>query len=239
MSLRVKFIVLRPVMLVVVDLEIIGYLLRSYKVGFISQLFFLMLTISILLCKHMGALSHRDMCPFSVFWLLRYLIWGPLILGVPFPHILASCTYCLVLIMCQSWKLRLLGSMTIRLIKFVKEHIFCWYGTARPHISDGGSHFCHWSFKALLRKYSMTHKVATPYHPQTSAQVEVPNCEIKLILEKVVQPDRKGWSLRLHDALWAYRITYKTSIRMSPHRLLFWKGLSLASWIRTPYFLSY
>ena len=114
-------------------------------------------------------------------------------------------------------------------VKFVNVCILCRYGTPRALISDGGSHFCHQSFKALLRKYYVTYKVATPYHPQTSAQVEVPNCEIKLILEKVVQPDRKGWSLRLHDALWAYRITYKTSIRMSPHRLLFWKGLSLAS----------
>ena len=64
--------------------------------------------------------------------------------------------------------------------------------------------FCHHSFEALLRKYSVTHKVATPYHPQTSGQVEVSNCEIKSILEKTVQPNRKYWSLRLHDALWSY-----------------------------------
>ncbi|KAH9688688.1 hypothetical protein KPL70_015210 [Citrus sinensis] len=40
------------------------------------------------------------------------------------------------------------------------------------------------SFKALLTKYSITHKVATPYHPQTSGQVEISNREIKHILEK-------------------------------------------------------
>jgi len=76
-------------------------------------------------------------------------------------------------------------------IKFVKECIFYRYGTPRTLISDGGNHFCHRSFEALLRKYFVTHKVATPYHPQTSGQIEVSNREIKSILEKTVQPDRK------------------------------------------------
>ena len=40
-------------------------------------------------------------------------------------------------------------------VKFVKESIFCRYGTPRALISDGGSHFCHRSFEALLRKYSV------------------------------------------------------------------------------------
>jgi len=88
-------------------------------------------------------------------------------------------------------------------VKFVKECIFSWHGTPGAFISDRGSRFHHQSFEALLRKYSLTHKVATPYHPHTSGQVEVSNREIKSILEKKVRTDRKDWSLRLHDTLWA------------------------------------
>ena len=73
----------------------------------------------------------------------------------------------------------------------------------------------------------MKHKVATPYHPQTSGQVELANKEIKNILIKVVITSRKDWSIKLHDSLWVYRIAYKTILIMSPYRLVYGKACHL------------
>ncbi|XP_016735604.1 uncharacterized protein [Gossypium hirsutum] len=61
------------------------------------------------------------------------------------------------------------------------------------------------------------------YHPQTNRQVEVSNREIKQILEKVVNPTPKDWSLRLDEALWVYRIAFKTPLGMSPFKLVYGK----------------
>ena len=61
----------------------------------------------------------------------------------------------------------------------------------------------------MLAKYDVNHRIASPYHPQSSGQVELSNRELELIFQKTVNRSRKNWSKKLADALWAYRTAYK------------------------------
>nr|GEZ65699.1 reverse transcriptase domain-containing protein [Tanacetum cinerariifolium] len=84
------------------------------------------------------------------------------------------------------------------------------FGAPRAIISDHGTHFCNDKFEKVKRKYGVTHRLFTAYHPQTSGQVEVSNLGLKRILERNIGRNRAPWSDKLDDAQWAFRTAYKT-----------------------------
>jgi hypothetical protein len=92
------------------------------------------------------------------------------------------------------------------------EVIFPRFGIPRMVISDGGSHFIDKTFRAFLRELGAKHNVATPYHPQTSGQVETSNKQIKNVLQNTINEMGKGWKNKLPNAPWACMTTYKTPL---------------------------
>ncbi|GKB50145.1 reverse transcriptase domain-containing protein [Tanacetum coccineum] len=94
-------------------------------------------------------------------------------------------------------------------------------------ISDRGTHFCNSQLEKALRRYGVTHKLSTTYHPQSNGQTKVTNKAIKRILERLVGYNPKGWSEKLNDALWAFRTAYKTPTRCTPFRLVYGKAYLL------------
>lgn len=84
----------------------------------------------------------------------------------------------------------LLTNDTRVVMKFLKK-LFFQFSSPRGIISDRGAHFCNAQFRKAMKKFGVNHQVATTYHPQTSGQVEVTNRELKRILEKIVQGNKK------------------------------------------------
>nr|GEV24305.1 reverse transcriptase domain-containing protein [Tanacetum cinerariifolium] len=110
--------------------------------------------------------------------------------------------------------------------KFLKN-FFARFGTLRAIIIDRGTHIGNDQFAKVMQKFGVTHHLATPYHPQTSGQVEVSNRGLKHILKRAVGENRVSWSDKLDDALEAFRTAYKTPIGSTPYKLVYGKACHL------------
>ena len=155
-------------------------------------------------------------------------IWGVDFMG-PFP-ILEQCEYISVVVdYVSKWveALPCVAADSRSSKRMFQETIFPHFGVPRVVISDGGSHFIDKTFKKCLSELGVDHRVATPYHPQTSGQAETSNKQIKNILQKTVTAMGKGWRSKLPKALWAYQTAYKTPIGMTPYQLVYGKTCHL------------
>nr|GEY82024.1 retrovirus-related Pol polyprotein from transposon 17.6 [Tanacetum cinerariifolium] len=82
----------------------------------------------------------------------------------------------------------------------------------------GGHHRPNYTARKVMQKYGVTHRLATPYHPQISGQVEVSNRSLKRIPKRAVGENHASWSDKLNDALWAFRTAYNTPIGCTPYK---------------------
>ncbi|GJX61397.1 reverse transcriptase domain-containing protein [Tanacetum coccineum] len=136
-------------------------------------------------CQRQGKISQRDEMPQNAIQVCEIFdVWGIDFMG-PFPssrgnkYILVAVDYL------SKWvEAKALPTNDARVVvKFLKS-LFSRFGAPRAIISDRGTHFCNDKFDKVMSKYGVTHRLSTPYHPQTSGQVEVTNRGLKRILER-------------------------------------------------------
>ncbi|KAI3771178.1 hypothetical protein L6452_02337 [Arctium lappa] len=180
-------------------------------------------------CQRMENITKKDEMPMNTFMEVELFdVWGIDFMG-PFPNSNRN-EYILVAVDYVSKWVEAIATPTNDskvVINFLRRNIFSRFGVPRALISGGGSHFCNRYLEAVLKKYSVKHRVTTPYHPQSNGLAELSNREIKQILEKTVGTSRRDWSSKLDDALWAYRTAFKTPLGTTPYRLVYGKSCHL------------
>ncbi|GJY56829.1 reverse transcriptase domain-containing protein [Tanacetum coccineum] len=82
-------------------------------------------------------------------------------------------------------------------VNFLKR-LFTRFGILKALISDMGTHFYNYQMEAIKR-----------------------------ILEKTIENNRKEWSHKLDDALWAFRTAFKTPLGTTPFRIIYGKACHL------------
>ena len=166
----------------------------------------------------MGGISKRDEPPMRI--ILEVYLFD--LCGMDFMDPFSSSLSNLYILLTVDYVSKWVESIPIRtndanvVVKFLHNHIFTLFDTPRALITDGGTHLCNKLIDKVLSKYGVQHHTSLAYHPQENGQAEVSNREIKSILEKTVNSSRKDWSKKIDNALWAYKTTFKTPLRMSP-----------------------
>ena len=105
------------------------------------------------------------------------------------------------------------------MIDFVREHIVYRFGIPQTITIDQGTMFTSEEFRDFAASMRIKLLNSSPYYAQNNGQAEASNqIMIKLIKKKIEEQPRK-WHSTLNEALWAYRMAYHGSIKMSPYEL--------------------
>lgn len=152
-------------------------------------------------CQRIGNISRRDEMPFSGILELEIIyVWGMDFMS-PFPASFWNLYILLAVDYGFKWVEAVVTSKNDdRTIKrYLQKNILTRY--------QGLSLLMRIATLAiLLRSWWPNVKWSTRKHwHMSNGQAEVSNCELRKILDKTVNTERKDWSLRLDDAFWAYQ----------------------------------
>ncbi|GKC25217.1 reverse transcriptase domain-containing protein [Tanacetum coccineum] len=158
----------------------------------------------------------------------KYSMFGGLTLWDPSPHqtekkyVLVAIDYVSKWVEAQAFH----TNDARNVVNFLKR-LFARFVIPKALISDRGTHFSNYQMEKAMKMYRVVHRFSTAYHPHTNMQVKNKNQAIKHILEKTIRSNRKDWSYKLDDALWAFRRAFKPPLGITLFIIIYGKACYL------------
>jgi transposase InsO family protein len=100
--------------------------------------------------------------------------------------------------------------------------------------TDNAKAFSSTELSSLCFKYGIILSHSSNYYPQGNGLVESRNKNLMTILKKIVGDNKRSWDNKIKFALWADRITKKSSTGKSPFELVYGLDVTFPDHLKLP-----
>ncbi|KAG9444850.1 hypothetical protein H6P81_016190 [Aristolochia fimbriata] len=127
----------------------------------------------------------------------------------------------------EAWGMDIIEAAAYKEIKaatvvdFIRTQIVYRYGVPRYIMTDNGTPFRNKTMDNFCERFGIRQRTSTAYNPAANGLAEAFNKTLCKILKKTVAGNKKDWHERLGEALWAYRITFRTPTESTPYSLVY------------------
>ena len=112
--------------------------------------------------------------------------------------------------------------------------LVCTHGVPKDLITDQGREFYNKLNDLFCTEIGITHKVASPYHPQTGGHTERFNRTLSNMLVHYVNDNHDDWDKKLAYVLFAYRTSEHATTKNTPFFLVYGRRARLPIDIKLP-----
>jgi hypothetical protein len=110
-----------------------------------------------------------------------------------------------------------------QVISFLDSFIITRFGIPESLVFDNAKYFSSLKLTEYALDKNIKIKYSTNYYPQGNGLAESTNKNMIKILKRIVTEHQRNWHLSLPNALWADRVTIKTSLGNYPFFLVYGK----------------
>ncbi|KAG9442522.1 hypothetical protein H6P81_018376 [Aristolochia fimbriata] len=104
---------------------------------------------------------------------------------------------------------------------FIQTQIIYQYGVPRYIVMDNGTLFRNKVMDRFCEKFRIQQRTSSAYNPTSNGLAEAFNKMLCKILKKTIGANKKSWDEKLGEALWAYRMSFRTPTQSTPYSLVY------------------